>query len=128
MTFRIKRIYDPAGPTDGTRVLVDRLWPRGVKKADAHLDAWLKDVAPSPALRQWFQHDPERFDTFRKRYLGEIKGNAAVTELRKLGQRKTVTLLYAAHDPQINHARVLQAALSRRQTPTAPKRRAAARS
>src|SRR3569833_87129 len=112
MTFRIKRIYEPSSSTDGTRVLVDRLWPRGVKKANAHIDAWMKDVAPSPALRQWFQHDPERFDAFRKRYLSELKNYAALADLRKHGKAKTVTLLYAAHDPLINHARVLQAALS----------------
>jgi len=94
-----------------------------VKKAAARIDVWMKDVAPSPALRQWFQHDPERFDTFRKRYRGELKSNPALPELRKLGKSKTVTLLYAARDPRINHARVLQAALSRHRAPTPPTRR-----
>jgi uncharacterized protein YeaO (DUF488 family) len=114
MAVRIKRIYESPDPSDGTRVLVDRLWPRGVKKADAHVDLWLKDVAPSTPLRQWFQHDPERFDTFRRRYLSELKGNPALAELRKMGKAKPITLLYGAHDPQINHARVLQEALSGR--------------
>ena len=136
MSFQIKRIYEPASRSDGTRVLVDRLWPRGVKKADAHIDLWMKDVAPSPPLRQWFQHDPERFETFSRRYTSELKRNPALGELRKLGKGKPVTLLYGAHDPRINHARVLQAALAgrgaqprakRTRTPTRPKRRAAAR-
>jgi uncharacterized protein YeaO (DUF488 family) len=114
MTFQIKRVYEPMSPSDGTRVLVDRLWPRGVKKSDAHVALWMKDVAPSPQLRLWFHHDPERFAEFRRRYTRELKGNAAFTELRKLGKSKRVTLLYAAHDPKVNHALVLQAALSRR--------------
>ncbi len=116
--FRIKRIYEPAVSSDGTRVLVDRLWPRGVKKANAHVDLWMKDVAPSPPLRQWFQHDPERFAAFSRRYTNELRGNPEFVELRKLGSGKPVTLLYAAHDPQVNHARVLQAALTRRATPS----------
>jgi uncharacterized protein YeaO (DUF488 family) len=67
MAFEIKRIYEPPSPSDGTRVLVDRLWPRGVKKSDAHVALWMKDVAPSPKLRVWFHHDPERFTEFRRR-------------------------------------------------------------
>jgi uncharacterized protein YeaO (DUF488 family) len=117
MTFQIKRVYEPTSPSDGTRVLVDRLWPRGLKKVDAHLTFWMKDVAPSPQLRVWFDHDPERFAEFRRRYTSELKGNPAVAELRKLGKSKRVTLLYAAHDPKVNHALVLQAALSRRASP-----------
>jgi uncharacterized protein YeaO (DUF488 family) len=119
MTFQIKRVYEPTSPSDGTRVLVDRLWPRGVKKSDAHVALWLKDVAPSPQLRMWFDHDPARFAEFRRRYTGELKGNPAVAELRKLGKSKRVTLLYAAHDPRVNHALVLQAALTRRASPKA---------
>jgi uncharacterized protein YeaO (DUF488 family) len=113
MSFRIKRIYETALPTDGLRVLVDRLWPRGVAKVDAHLDQWMKEVAPSPALRTWFAHDPERFAEFGRRYRAELKDNAAVAVLRKLGSRKRVTLLYAAHDPEVNHALVLCAWLKR---------------
>jgi uncharacterized protein YeaO (DUF488 family) len=111
MTFQIKRIYDSAQPSDGTRVLVDRLWPRGVKKTDARLDGWLKEVAPSPGLRLWFDHIPAKFAEFSKRYKAELTHNPAVGELRKLGSRKRVTLLYAAHDPEINHARVLLSVL-----------------
>ena len=114
MTFRIKRVYESAEPSDGTRVLVDRLWPRGISKVEAKLDAWMKDVAPSPALRTWFGHDPERFAEFSRRYRQELKGNASVAELRSLGGRHRVTLLYAAHDPHVNHAVVLQKFLSPR--------------
>ena len=111
MTFAIKRIYEPANSKDGIRVLVDRLWPRGIKRADAHLAHWLKDLAPSPALRVWFGHKPERFSEFRERYEAELAGNPALTELGKLGAKRRVTLLYAAHDPAVNHAVVLQSVL-----------------
>jgi uncharacterized protein YeaO (DUF488 family) len=113
MPFQIKRIYDPSERSDGSRVLVDRLWPRGVKKTDAHLDAWMKDVAPSTELRLWFGHIPARFDEFRRRYKAELTHNPSVGELRKLGRGKQVTLLYAAHDPKINHAVVLRSVLQR---------------
>jgi uncharacterized protein YeaO (DUF488 family) len=116
MTFQIKRIYEAAKPLDGTRVLVDRLWPRGIKKADAHLDYWMKDVAPSTELRLWFNHDPTRFDQFRRRYVAELTGNQSVAELRKLGKGSQVTLLYAARDPEINHALVLRSLLQRGKT------------
>jgi len=96
MTFQIKRIYESAQPSDGTRLLVDRLWPRGVKKADAHLDCWMKDVAPSAELRLWFDHVPARFREFRRRYKAELLGNQSVGELRRLGRDNQVTLLYAA--------------------------------
>ena len=111
MTFVIKRIYEPASPRDGIRVLVDRLWPRGIKKADAHVDLWKKEVAPSAGLRIWFSHKPERFAEFRGRYKGELRGNLALRELIQLGRGKLVTLLYAAHDPAVNHAVVLQSVL-----------------
>jgi uncharacterized protein YeaO (DUF488 family) len=114
MSFQIKRIYEAPKPSDGKRVLVDRLWPRGVSKVNAHLDDWIKDVAPSPKLRTWFDHDPERFAEFRRRYKAELKGNAAVRALRALGKRSKVTLLYAAHDPKVNHAIVLRSVLARR--------------
>jgi uncharacterized protein YeaO (DUF488 family) len=99
MTFQIKRVYEPAKPSDGIRVLVDRLWPRGVKKATAHLDYWMKDVAPSPRLRLWFGHRRERFAEFGKRYKKELNGNAELAELRKLGRGALITLLYGARDP-----------------------------
>jgi uncharacterized protein YeaO (DUF488 family) len=111
MTFRIKRVYEPASPEDGVRVLVDRLWPRGLKKTDVDLASWMKDVAPSAALRQWFSHEPERFTEFKRRYTAELRNNPALPELRKLGKGQLVTLLYAAHDPQINHAVVLLSVL-----------------
>jgi uncharacterized protein YeaO (DUF488 family) len=113
VSFQIKRVYEPAKPGDGLRVLVDRLWPRGVSKAKAKLDHWMKDVAPTPGLRTWFGHKPERFAEFRKRYREELAANPAVGELRKLGKRRRVTLLYGARDPKINQAVVLLAALKR---------------
>ncbi|MEJ0037735.1 MAG: DUF488 family protein [Gammaproteobacteria bacterium] len=107
MTFRIKRVYEPAIEADGMRILVDRLWPRGVSKVNAHLTQWLKDVAPSPELRRWFDHKPERFAEFSRRYEKELEDSAALKELRKLGRNEVVTLVYGARDPEINHARVL---------------------
>jgi uncharacterized protein YeaO (DUF488 family) len=124
MAFQIKRIYESAKPSDGIRVLVDRLWPRGVKKATAHLDHWMKDVAPSPQLRLWFGHRPERFAEFGKRYKKELNGNPELAELRKLGRGALVTLLYGARDPQVNHALVLQSVLRKAGT-TKRKRKAA---
>jgi uncharacterized protein YeaO (DUF488 family) len=106
MTFRIKRIYEPPAKSDGLRVLVDRLWPRGVKKTEARLDLWMKDVAPSTELRKWFGHEPERFAEFKRRYKKELS-KEALAELRKLGKGKTVTLLYGAKDPEMNQAAVL---------------------
>jgi uncharacterized protein YeaO (DUF488 family) len=111
MSFQIKRVYEPASPADGTRVLVDRLWPRGLKKTDAHLAAWLKDIAPSPKLRLWFGHQPERFVEFRRRYTAQLRKSPALAELRKLGRGHQVTLLYGARDPEINHAAVLLSVL-----------------
>ena len=101
----IKRAYEPASAKDGTRILVDRLWPRGVSKAKAALDGWDKDVAPSPALRKWFDHRPERFQEFAKRYRAELKHNPAVAQLRAI--KGKVTLIYGARDPAIHHAVVL---------------------
>jgi uncharacterized protein YeaO (DUF488 family) len=111
MSVRIKRAYEEASADDGCRVLVDRLWPRGVSKAHARLDEWLKDVAPSPALRTWWNHDPERMEEFALRYRAELDANAetqaAVAALRKLVAAGTTTLIYGAKDPHVNHARVL---------------------
>jgi len=111
MSFKIKRVYEAPSASDGTRVLVDRLWPRGLSKAAARLDLWMKEVAPSPALRKWFGHDPARFTEFKRRYRAELTTNAALEELRKLGGRRRVTLLYGAKDPEVNHAVVLLQAL-----------------
>lgn len=106
----IKRIYAPAEPEDGYRVLVDRLWPRGVSRERAALDLWMKDIAPSPALRTWFGHDPARFSEFRHRYIAELDANAEAVGalLAVCGRPGAVTLLYAAKDPSVNHALVLR--------------------
>jgi uncharacterized protein YeaO (DUF488 family) len=105
----IKRVYEPVEKSDGMRILVDRLWPRGLKKDAAHLDLWMKAVAPSVTLRKWFDHDPEKWQEFSLKYRFELKNNPAVPELLTfVKQRTNVTLLYAARDEQHNHALVLQ--------------------
>jgi uncharacterized protein YeaO (DUF488 family) len=114
MAFKIKRIYETAQSSDGIRVLVDRLWPRGVAKSRARLSEWMKDIAPSAKLRLWFDHKPERFAVFSQRYKAELRANPLLRELRKLGRGKEVTLLYGARDPEINHAIVLLSMLRRR--------------
>ena len=113
--IRLKRAYDPAEKTDGRRVLVERLWPRGMSKAQLRLDEWAKDVAPSPVLRRWFGHDPERWPEFRRRYLAELRGHpAAWQSLLSAARRGRVTLIYAAHDVAHNGAIALKAFLDRR--------------
>jgi uncharacterized protein YeaO (DUF488 family) len=108
-TVKIKRIYEPFDEQDGMRILVDRLWPRGVKKETARLDDWMKEVAPSNELRKWFNHDTPNWDQFQSKYTHELTQNEAVKDLLDLVKKhKTVTLLYAAHDEQHNHALVLQ--------------------
>jgi uncharacterized protein YeaO (DUF488 family) len=113
MSILIKRAYAPAARADGVRVLVDRLWPRGVKKTSAKFTFWMKDIAPSAKLRVWFGHKPERFKEFAGRYKKELTGNPRVGELRKLARGRTVTLVYGARDPEVNHAAVLQSVLRR---------------
>ncbi len=110
LPIRLKRVYDPPEDGDGYRVLVERLWPRGVTKERAHVDLWLKDAGASPALRTWFGHDPARWEEFRKRYSGEIRGRPGVIgELRDLLAREgTVTFLYAARDEEHNNAVALK--------------------
>ena len=103
----IKRVYEPPSKRDGLRVLVDRLWPRGLKKSDAALDHWFKEVGPSTALRQWFGHDPAHWPQFRRRYRAELAKNPALEELRALVNRRRVTLLYGAKDDKHNQAVVL---------------------
>ena len=109
-TYQIKRIYEPASDNDGYRVLVDRLWPRGISKQKAALGKWCKDIAPSDDLRTWFNHDPERFDAFRRKYTAELDASKPVVEeLRhQVAGQAVVTLLYGAHDEEHNQAVVLQ--------------------
>ena len=115
MDVRIRRIYEAADPADGFRVLVDRLWPRGIRKDKAALDEWLHDIAPSTELRRWFNHDPARWEEFRRRYHDELGQGSAAEALIRLRQHardhEPLTLLYAAHDEAHNNAVVLQALL-----------------
>src|SRR5579864_90633 len=124
---RIKRVYEPPLAGDGARILIDRLWPRGVSRQAAALTLWLKEIAPSPTLRQWFGHDPARWSEFRRRYRAELEDNAsAVARVRELQVSKPVTLVYAARDQEHNHARVLAEFLNRPARPR-PGARTAAR-
>lgn len=109
MSIRLKRVYEPPAPGDGVRVLVDRLWPRGLRKADAAIDRWPKELAPSTELRRWFGHEPSRWAEFQKRYRHELAGRTDLLgELRTLARGRTVTLLFAAHDEAHNQAVVLR--------------------
>lgn len=109
----IKRAYEAASESDGFRILVDRVWPRGVSKTDAKIDAWLKDIAPSSSLRKWFGHDPEKWGEFKTRYFEELDGNAetVATIRRHLDENRKVTLVYAAKDETHNNAVALKAYL-----------------
>ena len=107
---KVGRVYDPPAPGDGTRVLVDRLWPRGLTKAKAHLDEWCKEVAPSTELRQWYHHDPAQFAEFTRRYRAELEEpgrSEALAHLRELANGGTLTLLTATRSPEISEAEVL---------------------
>ena len=107
--IRLKRAYEEASPGDGRRFLVERLWPRGVRKADLRLDGWLKEVAPSPELRQWFGHDPEKWPEFKRRYFGELRAHGdALAPLRAALREGPVTLVYGAHDTEHNAAVALR--------------------
>ncbi len=111
MTVTVKRVYEPAASSDGTRVLVDRLWPRGLSKASAAVDVWLRDLAPSNDLRKWFHAQPERWGEFRKRYLKELSAAPARTALEKLydvERRGKLTLLFASRNEEHNNATVLR--------------------
>jgi uncharacterized protein YeaO (DUF488 family) len=108
VAVRLKRAYDAPEHADGYRVLVDRLWPRGVSKEEAQLDEWARELAPSAELRKWFGHDPERFDEFRRRYIEELEAHdEKLRELRRRARGETVTLVYAARDTEHNDAVVL---------------------
>jgi uncharacterized protein YeaO (DUF488 family) len=116
VTVAQKRVYEEPEPGDGVRVLVDRLWPRGLSKERARVDVWLKDVAPSRDLRVWFGHDPAKFSEFRRRYAAELAeepGRAAFAELREMARAQHVTLVFAAHDTEHCNAVVLRELLAR---------------
>ena len=114
MDISLKRAYEPPSPDDGYRVLIDRLWPRGVSRSRAHLDAWAKELAPSAGLRQWFGHDPERFEEFRRRYIEELRDKRPrLAALRRRAREGKLTLVYSAHDSEHNDAVVLAEVLRR---------------
>ena len=107
----LKRVYEPAEAEDGTRVLVDRLWPRGLSKERAHIDVWLKEIAPTNELRRWFGHDPNKFAEFQRRYADELASESrkeALSRVRDLMKHGSVTLIFAAHDAEHNNAVVLR--------------------
>ncbi len=111
VSVALKRAYEEPAASDGTRVLVERLWPRGISKERAHIDLWLKDVAPSTELRQWFHHDPQKFPEFRRRYKAELQSEAAqegLTKLLELAKQGQLTLVFAAHDAAYSNAVVLR--------------------
>lgn len=117
MTIKLKRVYEPPAAGDGYRILVDRLWPRGVSKADAAADLWLQRIAPSDALRAWYGHEPERWPEFEERYRAELAGHAELLDLIGDIERheKTVTLVYGAKDEERNQATVIAAVLKERE-------------
>jgi uncharacterized protein YeaO (DUF488 family) len=106
---KLKRAYEPPTAEDGARILIDRLWPRGISKKKAALDQWMKDIAPSAKLRKWFGHDPTRWEEFRRRYADEVHQNSALLDqLRSLARQGPITLVYSAHDEVHNDAVVLR--------------------
>ena len=118
MKISLKRVYDAPNKSDGCRVLVDRLWPRGLNKQSAKVDYWIQDVAPSAPLRKWFAHDPEKWTEFKKRYFRELKDSAdEVKRIRALAKQGTVTLLFGARDEKHNNAVALKIYLARRGRP-----------
>lgn len=116
--IRLKRAYEPHEPADGKRILIDRLWPRGVTKAAAAIDQWVKEIAPSTALRKWFGHDPARWEEFRSRYAAEIQDHPEeLRDLRSQARQGPITLVYSAHDEAHNDAVVLRDILLGRTVP-----------
>jgi uncharacterized protein YeaO (DUF488 family) len=114
MNVRLKRAHEPAASADGYRVLIDRLWPRGISRERARLDAWEKELSPSTKLRRWFGHEPKRFKEFRRRYIEELRGQRPrLTALRRRARYGTVTLVYSARDTEHNDAVVLAEVLRR---------------
>jgi uncharacterized protein YeaO (DUF488 family) len=123
MDVRIKRVYEPKAATDGERVLIDRLWPRGFTHEDAQVDDWLRDLGPSTELRRWFAHDPARFDEFRRRYAAELADKPdEVAELRRRARKGPLTLVYSARDTEHNEAVVLAEVLLQKSTRAKAKR------
>lgn len=120
--IQTKRVYDPPSRTDGTRILVDRLWPRGMRKVDLALDAWMKEVAPGPRLRAWYGHDPTKWAEFRRRYTAELDRTEAWSTLLELARRRPLTLLFSARDEQRNSALVLRDYVLRKMKSRRPKR------
>jgi len=115
MAIKIKRVYERPADGDGSRLLVDRLWPRGLTKEKAHIDLWLKEIAPSKELREWFAHDPEKWQRFRRRYETELRHNRSVIEMLTHKAREgNLTLLYGARDEKHNEALVLKQVLERK--------------
>ncbi len=113
MEVKIKRVYEEPGASDGTRVLIDRLWPRGLSKRKANVEFWLKEIAPSDDLRKWFGHDPNKWEEFKKRYYEELKEKKIeLLKLKELQERGNLTLVYGARDEKHNNAIALQAYLS----------------
>jgi len=124
MSIAVKRIYEPAAKSDGFRMLVDRLWPRGISKAKAKIDRWLPDVGPSTALRQWFNHEPARWTEFCRRYHAELKKKTElVAELKAQAKKGTVTLVYSAKNERHNQAVALKSFLVQRTIKRKPKTR-----
>ena len=118
---RLKRAYEPPAASDGTRVLIDRLWPRGVRKDAAALDLWLKGIGPSTELRKWFGHEPSRWAEFRRRYADEIEQKPQLlAQLRDIARQGVLTMVYSAHDEQHNDALVLQELILHPPTATGP--------
>ncbi len=109
MTIQLKRAYEAASDSDGTRILVDRLWPRGLSKERAHIDQWIKEAAPSTELRQWYHHDPEKWDEFKKRYYKELDSQPEIVEqLKKLVSTGHVTFVFGSKEETLNHAAALK--------------------
>ncbi|UOE51236.1 DUF488 family protein [Mucilaginibacter sp. SMC90] len=109
MDIKVKRVYETYAKEDGVRILVDRLWPRGIKKEDAQIDKWFKEIAPSSELRKWYDHDPEKFEAFNQKYHAEIDGTKVLDELiNYIREHKTVTLVFSSKELKLNNAMVLK--------------------
>ncbi|MFZ5792348.1 MAG: DUF488 domain-containing protein [Pseudomonadota bacterium] len=120
--LKVKRVYEPVSPDDGTRILIDRLWPRGLAKAEAAIDRWLKEIAPSNELRHWYGHEPSRWLEFQRRYARELSDQAALLEeLRDLARKGPVTLLFGSREARLNNAVALRGLLMKLPAPARPR-------